>query len=85
VLFPILMVLVIIFIFRHMVSSAGGTSGTLVRRGGRTIFIPYGGAPWGGGSSGWGGGSWGGSDGGFSGGFSGGGGSSGGGGASGSW
>ena len=85
VLFPILMVLVIIFIFRHMVSSAGGTSGTLVRRGGRTIFIPYGGAPWGGGSSGWGGGSWGGSGGGFSGGFSGGGGSSGGGGASGSW
>jgi uncharacterized protein len=88
VIFPILMVLVIFFVFRHMVSSAGGASGTLARRGGRTIFIPYGGSPWGGGSS-WGGGGFSGggfSGGGFSGGgFSGGGGSSGGGGASGSW
>ena len=76
VLFPFILFLVVVFIFRYMVRNAGGTSGTLVRRGGRTILIPYGGSPWGGGSS------WGGSSGG---GFSGGGGSSGGGGASGSW
>ena len=82
VLFPILLFLVIVFIFRHMVGSARGPSGTLARSRGRTIFIPYGGPVWGGGTS-WGGGSsWGGSQGG---GFSGGGGSSGGGGASGSW
>jgi uncharacterized protein len=82
VLFPILLFLVVVFIFRYMLSNAGGTSGTLARRGGRTVFIPYGGPTWGG-SPGWGGGSsWGGSSGG---GFSGGGGSSGGGGASGSW
>jgi uncharacterized protein len=82
VLFPILLFLVIVFIFRHMVGSARGPSGTLARSRGRTIFIPYGGPPSGGGTS-WGGGSsWGGSSGG---GFSGGGGSSGGGGASGSW
>jgi uncharacterized protein len=81
VLFPILLFLVVLFIFRHMVRNAGGTSGTLGRGRGRTIFIPYGGPAWGGGPS-WGGGSsWGGSGGGFS----GGGGSSGGGGASGSW
>jgi uncharacterized protein len=78
-LFPILFLLLIFLVFRYMVRSAGGRSGTLARTGGRTIFIPYGGASWGGGS-GWGGG--GGSGGG---GFSGGGGSSGGGGASGSW
>jgi uncharacterized protein len=82
VLFPILLFLVIVFIFRHMVGSARGPSGTLARSRGRTIFIPYGGPASGGGTS-WGGGSsWGGSSGG---GFSGGGGSSGGGGASGSW
>ena len=82
VLFPLLLFLVIVFIFRYMVRDAGGTSGTLGGGRGRTIFIPYGGPTWertpdwGGGSS------WGGSIGG---GFSGGGGSSGGGGASGSW
>ena len=76
VLFPILLFLVVVFIFRYMVGNAGGPSGTLGRSRGRTIFIPYGGPSWGGGSS------WGGSSGG---GFSGGGGSSGGGGASGSW
>jgi uncharacterized protein len=82
VLFPILLFLVVVFIFRYMVGNAGGTSGTLARRNGRTVLIPYGGSTWGP-SSGWGGGSsWGGSSGG---GFSGGGGSSGGGGASGSW
>src|SRR5271166_448829 len=82
VLFPLLLFLVVVFIFRYMVRNAGGPSGTLGRSRGRTIFIPYGGPTWGP-SSGWGGGSsWGGSSGG---GFSGGGGSSGGGGASGSW
>jgi len=75
-LFPILLFLVVVFIFRHMLGSARGPSGTLARGRGRTIFIPYGGPGWGGGSS------WGGS---LGGGFSGGGGSSGGGGASGSW
>jgi uncharacterized protein len=82
VLLPFILFLVIVFVFRYIVRNAGGTSGTLARRGGRTILIPYGGSPWGGGSS-WGGSSGGGSSGG--GGFSGGGGSSGGGGASGSW
>ena len=82
VLFPPLLFLVVVFIFRYMVGNAGGTSGTLARRNGRAVLIPYGGSTWGP-SSGWGGGSsWGGSSGG---GFSGGGGSSGGGGASGSW
>jgi uncharacterized protein len=82
-LFPILLFLVVVFIFRHMVRNAGAPSGTFGgRRRGGMIFIPYGGPAWGP-SSGWGGGSsWGGSSGG---GFSGGGGSSGGGGASGSW
>lgn len=81
-LFPFLLFLIIVFIFRYMVRTAGGASGTVARGGGRTIFIPYGGSNWGS-SPGWGGGaSWGGSPGG---GFSGGGGSSGGGGASGSW
>ena len=86
-LLPILLFLVVIFIFRNMVGSARGPSGTLGGRRGRTVFIPYGGPSWDGGS-GWGGGSsWGGSSGGggFGGGFGGGGGSSGGGGASGSW
>ena len=41
--FPILLFLVIVFIFRHMVGSARGPSGTLARSRGRTIFIPYGG------------------------------------------
>ena len=82
-LLPMLLFLVVIFIFRNMVGNARGPSGTLGGRRGRTVFIPYGGPSWDGGS-GWGGGSsWGGSSDG--GGFSGGGGSSGGGGASGSW
>src|SRR5262245_62162295 len=81
-LFPFLLFLVIVFIFRHMLGNARGPSGTLTRGRGRTIFIPYGGPSWSGGSSWAGGSSWGGS---LGGGFSGGGGSSGGGGASGSW
>jgi uncharacterized protein len=72
-LFPLLLFLFMIFIVRYMIGSANGTLG----RGGRTIFVPYGGS-WGGGGGFSGGG-------GFGGGFSGGGGSSGGGGASGSW
>ncbi len=83
VLFPILLFLVVVFIFRRMLGNARGPSGTLSGRRGGTVFIPYGGSSWDSGS-GWGGGSsWGGSSGG--GGFAGGGGSSGGGGASGSW
>jgi len=84
-LFPILFFIFIAFLFRFFVSSVSNTvAGRYVRRGGRTIFIPYGGS-WG--SSGWGGGgfSGGGFGGGGGGGFSGGGGSSGGGGASGGW
>src|SRR6516164_4364890 len=81
-LLPILLFLIIVFIFRHMLGSARGPSGTMAQRRGRTIFIPYGGPGWGGGSGWSGGSSWGGS---LGGGFSGGGGSSGGGGASGSW
>jgi uncharacterized protein len=77
-LFPILLFLVIVFVFRHMVGSAQGPSVGSGRGRGRTIFIPYGGPSWGPTSGGWGGG-------GSSGGFSGGGGWSGGGGASGSW
>jgi uncharacterized protein len=80
-LFPILLFLIVIFIFRYMVRNAGGPSGTFGRHRGGMIFIPYGGPTWGGGPS-WGGSSWGGS---LGGGFSGGGGLSGGGGASGSW
>ena len=75
-LFPVLM----IFMIWYLMSGArGAASRGPVRRGGRTIIIPYGAPTWG---SGWGGGIGGG---GFGGGFSGGGGSSGGGGASGSW
>jgi uncharacterized protein len=76
--FPILFFLLLLFVIWYLIRHANGTSsGRYVRRGGRMIFLPYGGSRWGGG---WGGG------GGFSGGgFSGGGGSSGGGGASGSW
>jgi uncharacterized protein len=81
-LFPFLFFFFIIFIFRVLVGTVRGTaSGRYVRRGGQTIFIPYGGS-WS--SSGWTGGGSSGGD--FSGGgFSGGGGSSGGGGASGGW
>jgi len=75
-LFPLLMIFVISYLMR---SARGTPSGRFVRQGGRTIFIPYGGATLG---SGWGGGI---GRGGFGGGFSGGGGWSGGGGASGSW
>jgi uncharacterized protein len=83
-LFPIMFFLLLVFFVRYLIGTADGTRsgstfGRYVRRGGRTIFIPYGGGNWGGG------GFSGGSGGGFGGGFSGGGGSSGGGGASGSW
>jgi uncharacterized protein len=80
-LFPVLFFIAVILIFRFLVGNVSNTvSGRYVRRGGRTVFIPYGGGFWGGGSGG------GFSGGGFSGGgFSGGGGSSGGGGASGGW
>jgi uncharacterized protein len=79
-LFPFLFFAAIVLIFRFLFGSTGGR---YVRRGGRTVFIPYSG---GGSDSGWGGGFSGGGGGGFDGGgFSGGGGSSGGGGASGGW
>jgi uncharacterized protein len=86
-LFPILFFIVIVLLFRFLVGSVSNTvAGRYVRRGGRTVFIPYGGGTW---SSSWGGGGFsgggGGDGGGFGGGFSGGGGSSGGGGASGGW
>ncbi len=87
-IFPILLFIAIILIMRYLIGTAGGGTqgggpGRYVRRGGRSVFIPYGGGSWG---SDWGGGSSGGFDGGgFGGGFGGGGGSSGGGGASGSW
>jgi uncharacterized protein len=82
-LFPILFFMFMVFVIRYLIGNARGTpSGTVVKRGGRTIFVPYGGSTWG---SGWGGGFSGGGGGGFGGGFSGGGGSSGGGGASGGW
>jgi uncharacterized protein len=82
-LFPILFLLLIVFICWYLINNAGGSGpsgpGTPRRRGG-PIFIPYSGSGWGGGgSSGGFGGDFGG------GGFSGGGGSFGGGGASGSW
>jgi uncharacterized protein len=83
-LLPIFMIGVVLFLFIYIIRHPSGPSGTMVRRGGRTYYVPS--APWGGGSSS--GSSWGDSSGGgFSdgGGFSGGGGSSGGGGASGSW
>jgi uncharacterized protein len=89
-LFPILLFIAIILIMRYLIGTAGGGGqgggpGRYVRRGGRSVFIPYGGGSWGG-SSDWGGGSSGGFGGGFDGGgFGGGGGSSGGGGASGGW
>jgi uncharacterized protein len=76
-LFPILFFVLTIIFVRYLMGSVHGTpSGTFVRRGGRTVFVPYVGGSWGGGFSG---------GGGFGGGFSGGGGSSGGGGASGGW
>jgi uncharacterized protein len=75
-LFPLL----IFFLIWYLTSSAASAgSRRVIRKGGRTIIIPYGGPTRG---SGWGGGIGGG---GFGGGFSGGGGWSGGGGASGSW
>jgi uncharacterized protein len=82
--FFILVLLLVIFVIWYLVRHANsGPGGRMVRQGGRTVFIPYGGSTWG---SGWGGGGGGFSGGGgFGGGFSGGGGSSGGGGASGSW
>jgi uncharacterized protein len=80
-LFPILFFLFIVLVFKFLVGNVQGTSsGRYVSRGGRTIFVPYGGSSWGGGFS-----SGGGFSGGGGGGFSGGGGSSGGGGASGGW
>jgi uncharacterized protein len=88
-LFPILFFMLFVFVARFLIGNARGTpSGRYVRRGGRTVFIPYGGGSgWSGSGSsgGFGGGGSGWSGGGSSGGFSGGGGSSGGGGASGSW
>jgi uncharacterized protein len=83
-LFPFLFFVAIVLIFRFLFGGGGnGAGGRYVRRGGRTVFIPYSG---GGSDSSWGGGFSGGGGGGFDGGgFSGGGGSSGGGGASGGW
>ncbi|HXX04575.1 MAG TPA: TPM domain-containing protein [Xanthobacteraceae bacterium] len=83
-LFPFLFFVAIVLIFRFLFGSGSNTAGgRYVRRGGRTIFIPYSG---GSSDSSWGGGFSGGGGGGFDGGgFSGGGGSSGGGGASGGW
>jgi uncharacterized protein len=78
-LVPLLPMLIFFLIWYLMGSATGSGSRRAVRKGGRTIIIPYGGPTWG---SGWGGGIGGG---GFGGGFSGGGGWSGGGGASGSW
>jgi uncharacterized protein len=75
-LFPILFFIFMIFVIRVLVGNSTGMPPG--RRGGRTVFLPYGGSSWGSGGGGFGGG-------GFGGGFSGGGGSSGGGGASGSW
>jgi uncharacterized protein len=83
-IFPGLLLVLAIFFIWYLINQANGPPGTggPARRGGRTVFVPYGGS-WG---SGWGGGGGGFSGGGFDGGgFSGGGGSSGGGGASGSW
>jgi uncharacterized protein len=82
-IFPGLLLVLAIFFIWYLINQANGPPGTggPGRRGGRAVFVPYGGS-WG---SGWGGGG-GFSGGGFDGGgFSGGGGSSGGGGASGSW
>src|SRR5580704_9167598 len=73
-LFPALLLVVVIFFVWYLIHNANGPPGS---RGGRSVFVPYGGS-WGSGGSG--GSGWGGG-----GGFSGGGGSSGGGGASGSW
>ncbi len=78
-LFPILFFALMIFICWYLIGHANGTAaGRTVNRGGRGVFVPYGGSTWGSGGGFSGGG-------GFGGGFSGGGGSSGGGGASGSW
>jgi uncharacterized protein len=81
-LFPFMLFLVFILVFKFLVGPTSGTSsGYYVRRNGQLVFVPYTGSNWSSGS-GWGGGDGGGFSGG---GFSGGGGSSGGGGASGSW
>jgi uncharacterized protein len=78
-LLPFLLLALFLLIVSAMRRHARGGPPGWGARGGRTVFIPYGGSGWGGfPGSGWGGGSSGG-------GFSGGGGSSGGGGASGSW
>jgi uncharacterized protein len=77
-LFPALLFVVVIFFIWYLIHNANGPPG----KGGRGVFVPYGGS-WG--SGGWGGGGGFSGGGGFGGGFSGGGGSSGGGGASGSW
>jgi uncharacterized protein len=76
-LFPFMLFLLFIVVFKFLVGPTSGTSsGNYVRRNGQPVFVPYSGSSWGSGS-GW--------SGGGGGGFSGGGGSSGGGGASGSW
>src|SRR5262249_48144184 len=83
-IFPGLLLVLAIFFIWYLINQANGPPGTggPGRRGGRSVFVPYGGL-WG---SGWGGGGGFSGGGGFDGGgFSGGGGSSGGGGASGSW
>jgi uncharacterized protein len=83
-IFPGLLLVLAIFFIWYLINQANGPPGTggPGRRGGRGVFVPYGGS-WG---SGWGGGGGFSGGGGFDGGgFSGGGGSSGGGGASGSW
>ena len=79
-IFPGLLLVLAIFFIWYLINHANGPPG----RGGRSVFIPYGGS-WGSGGSGWGGGGGFSGGGGFGGGFSSGGGSSGGGGASGSW
>jgi uncharacterized protein len=80
-LMPLILLGLLIFILRFMMTHARPDPRGRGRHLGPAVFLPYGGSPWSG--SGWGSGGGGFSGGG--GGFSGGGGSSGGGGASGSW
>jgi uncharacterized protein len=80
-IFPFLLLVLAIFFIWYLIHNANGPPG----KGGRSIFVPYGGSWGSGGGSGWGGGGFSGGGGFDGGGFSGGGGSSGGGGASGSW
>jgi uncharacterized protein len=84
-LMPLILLGLLIFMLRFMVTHARPDPRGRGRHLGPAVFLPYGGSPWSG--SGWGSGGGGGgfSGGGGGGGFSGGGGSSGGGGASGSW